>query len=264
MVSIEKLIEENVILENSSIFLTEATSTRSTKLQIISNDRFKITLAGLNSSLNLSTLTLEYILQLLKENSQELLETAYRLVLSLQVIVDGHISNLSFQCPIDLEELFKCTASKEDFSITFNTDKSIIDLNSQFLLSIEVINKSEENLVFSIFIMDPNTNDPLMKDEDVRGYLTGNILLQHYQKYQSSLISLLPLKGSFEEVHLEGSSCVKLSFPFIASRVGTFWLPLVRIFNHVNSKVLDFKEIVQVKIVKSVNSDECFRQKSFI
>jgi hypothetical protein len=263
-ISLESLLEDIVyskILE-SNIFLGETNSTKfnPTKLQIISHDHFKITpIEPVEYPIFMveDILNFNYSLQLIKGSlPKELLEATFRLIFSLTAADSAnHKIKLTFQCPIDLEELFKCPSPKEDLSVSFSTNVSNISLHSQFFLFMEVINRTEQDLVLSIFVLEPNILDTLMRDEDVRGYVPGDVLMQYYQRYQTSLVPFYSLKNSFPELTLSRESCIKLSFPFIASRTGTNWLPTVRIFNHASNKALDFRQIIQMKVEENTQKN---------
>ena len=264
-VSLERLLDDIVYtkIEESDIFLSESNSTKfnPTKLQIISHDHFKITPKHSTEypiSLDKDVLHFNYSFQLVKGSlPKELLEATFRLIFSLTVIDNAsHKIKLSFQCPIDLEELFKCPSPKEDLSVSFSTNVSNITLHSQFFLFVEIINRTEHDLVLSVFILEQNILDTLMREEDVRGYVPGDVLMQYYQRYQTSLVPFYPLKNSLSEVALAKESCIKLSFPFIASRIGTNWLPIVRIFNHASNKALDFRQIIQMKVEENLPKNQ--------
>jgi hypothetical protein len=258
-ISLEKLLDDEIYgkIEESNIFLSESSSTKfnPTKLQIISHDHFKITpIQPLKYPINTDgdISIFNFTLQLVKGSlPKEILEAMFRLIFSV-TIEDRNSQKikLSFQCPIDLEELFKFPSQKEDLSVSFSLNQSSTVLFSQFFLFVEIINRTEQDLILSIFVLESNIMDTLMRDEDVRGYVPGDVLLQYYQRYQTSLVPFYTLKNSFSDVELARKSCIKLSFPFIASRIGVNWLPIVRIFNHASNKALDFRQIIQMKVVE--------------
>ena len=243
-------LHSDTTVESWNLALSDSGSTRfsASKLQVISHEFFSIQPMPIKESD--VAFVFDYELQLVKEHLPcAVLETPFRVVFDVSVSIEGVDENiaLTFQCPIVIEELFKLTLpQKETLAVTFETNTSEVACHSEFLLLVEIVNRTKESLKLSVFFPPAPALDVLMREEDVRGHVPGDALLQYYHRQIAAHPALFPLRDRFDDVTLEENSCVKLCFPLVAAKDGVHWIPAVRVYDQKN--VLEFREYLSINV----------------
>jgi hypothetical protein len=265
-----------------SVSLCEGLSTRrsATKLQILSHELFRVESQSVQQSETL--IEFPYDIRLTKDYiPRDLREASFRLMFELQCRLtdrmetepevgiemgseDRQVIRLSFQCPVDLNELFKNSQQtlEDDLSVAFD----LLEKDGQFRVgqsfhaSMQIINRTCKDFCFAVTIATSDGReavDPRMREEDVRALLSGDYVYQHYflKRHVNWKAFVLPLRDGFEQV-LVGAGCIRtLHLPMLAycptpplDGVAVY-LPPIRLQDVHSQRTLEFRDYLPVKII---------------
>lgn len=257
-----------IVVESFQASLLEATSTRRSlsKAQIISHELFRLQSGDVKESGGL--ICFPYSIQLVGQRiPQALQEVSFRLLFELCCQVgDVRNVNLSFQCPIELNELFrnKQASVDDDLTVAFQLHHPDSPIEPSFQtvgdvvhVIVQITNRTQRDFDLGLKVQ-PESIDQLWREEDMRAMLSADYVMQTYflRKHLGAKTYVLPLKFAVDKVCVAAMSVQKLALPMqcvsptpdIPGLTYTVWLPPLRVQDLQSQRVLEFREYLSIKI----------------